>query len=616
MLPLLLLVGAAALTALGCSENVENPGPNSSNKPPPPPDYPDQFGDDEKAKWVRQELKRLGISGPQLDRGCPTYKYFQDGSFKRFFEGREDKKISSCEVYEFALDHYEQYPAIAEAIAEEALPWSLNDRNPATSEDEQKYRKQVQGAIAQLDQLLKKGGIQPGSEKYQEGMALGLFYFSAVPTPKQIQETSEEITELQAKPDKSQQEKTELENKVWKLQYHKDNIKEIEEEMARVKVADFVKFHQEQGGFYLHRPDRPIREYNALEALEVDSGECSELSKILFAVLKMAGFSPAFVDIDLLKSEDPYAKRTLLEDPLIGHVCIQIKIGNRYILLDPSFIKLDPPHRVYFPLTLREYLAVDYEDHALSDIGSKLEKKLNLIKKAFQLDSNYFGAWETRGSLELNIHDWKGAIEDYTRAIEIYPSDALNYFNRGAAWDELGNKERAEADYNQAIAKFPDFGLAYANRGLLFLEKNEPAKARDDFIRALKISPQGASESIATGLWEKYNSEPEKPETEPARATIEDELQPSFGLVGLKASVAVAGVLWELGQRELARKNIKDGVVGSVWEGQEELKKNNKRFSAATVKFLMSLFHDLPRSMQIDPKILASKRSLGLGGRP
>jgi tetratricopeptide (TPR) repeat protein len=616
MLQLLLLAGVAALTALGCAENIESAEPSSPNKPPPPPDYPDQFGDDEKAKWVRHKLIEKGIHGPELDRGCPTFKYFADGRFERFFAGREDKKISSCEVNEFALDHYEKYPEIAEAIAEEALPWSLNDRNPATSDDEKKYQKQVQGAIAQLDQLLKKGGIQPGSVEYQEGMALGLFYFSAVPTSRQLDKRQEKITEIENMPDKTEEDRKEIYTKKLNLQETKNNIIEISRKMDNLNITEFRAFHEEWGGLYLSKDIEPSKEYSALQALKEDIGECSELSKILFGVLKMAGLFPVFVLVDPLKSKVPFMQRDSIQDPFSWHVCIGINLGKRFILLDPALVEINPPHVGYIPLTLREYLATDYDDHALTDKGIKRERKKELIEKALQLDPNSFLVWATRASLRSESEDWKGAIEDYTRAIEIYPSDAIRYFKRGAAWDKMGNKERAEADYNQAIARFPDFLSAYAYRGALFLEKNEPIKARADFIRALKISPKYASESIATALWERFNSELEKTETDHARATIEDELKPSFGLGGLKASVTVAGLLWELGQRELARKNIKDGVVGSVWMGQEERKKNNKRFSAATVKFLMSLFHDLPRSMQIDPKILADKKSLGLRGRP
>ncbi len=45
----------------------------------------------------------------------------------------------------------------------------------------------------------------------------------------------------------------------------------------------------------------------------------------------------------------------------------------------------------------------------------------------------------------------KGAIADWTKAIEIYPQYALAYYNRGLAKRKLGDFKGAIADYTKAI---------------------------------------------------------------------------------------------------------------------------------------------------------------------
>ncbi len=55
-----------------------------------------------------------------------------------------------------------------------------------------------------------------------------------------------------------------------------------------------------------------------------------------------------------------------------------------------------------------------------------------------------------RGCDKDDKKDFKGAIEDYTKAIELKPKYAEAYYNRGCAKEELGDKEGAIADLQKA----------------------------------------------------------------------------------------------------------------------------------------------------------------------
>ena len=61
--------------------------------------------------------------------------------------------------------------------------------------------------------------------------------------------------------------------------------------------------------------------------------------------------------------------------------------------------------------------------------------------------------------------DFKGAIADYTKAIEINPQYSEAYINRGIAKSDLGDTQGAIADYNKAIDINPQYAVAYNNRG-------------------------------------------------------------------------------------------------------------------------------------------------------
>ena len=58
------------------------------------------------------------------------------------------------------------------------------------------------------------------------------------------------------------------------------------------------------------------------------------------------------------------------------------------------------------------------------------------------------------------------AIEDYSKAIEIKPSDASIYDNRGVSKANLKDYSGAIRDYNKAIELDPNDGGAYHNRGI------------------------------------------------------------------------------------------------------------------------------------------------------
>ena len=49
------------------------------------------------------------------------------------------------------------------------------------------------------------------------------------------------------------------------------------------------------------------------------------------------------------------------------------------------------------------------------------------------------------------LTDFKGAIADFTKAIEINPNDAVYYYKRGLSKNELKDYKGAISDYTRAI---------------------------------------------------------------------------------------------------------------------------------------------------------------------
>ena len=103
-------------------------------------------------------------------------------------------------------------------------------------------------------------------------------------------------------------------------------------------------------------------------------------------------------------------------------------------------------------------------------------------------------AWFSIGSLlgEGEGVDWEAVLDVYTKAIELNPTDAVAYNNRGSAKDDLGQYDAAIADYDRAIELDPTYVAAYNNRGIAKDNLGRYDAAIADYDRAIELDPADA----------------------------------------------------------------------------------------------------------------------------
>ena len=70
------------------------------------------------------------------------------------------------------------------------------------------------------------------------------------------------------------------------------------------------------------------------------------------------------------------------------------------------------------------------------------------------------------GNVKHTSGDYKGAIADYDKAIELDPDLAVAYNNRAGSKANIGKYKGAVEDYDKAIEIEPDYVGAYFGRGL------------------------------------------------------------------------------------------------------------------------------------------------------
>ena len=92
--------------------------------------------------------------------------------------------------------------------------------------------------------------------------------------------------------------------------------------------------------------------------------------------------------------------------------------------------------------------------------------------KQIELDPTNASAYSNRGNAKKQLKDDYGAIADYSKAIEIDPNDVSAYNNRGNIKKQLKDDYGAIADYKKAIEIYPNSAFAkkqlsyYENRGV------------------------------------------------------------------------------------------------------------------------------------------------------
>src|SRR5262245_10171978 len=108
-------------------------------------------------------------------------------------------------------------------------------------------------------------------------------------------------------------------------------------------------------------------------------------------------------------------------------------------------------------------------------------------------------AYVNRGNAYSEMGDQDRAITDFTTAIWINPREVEAYNSRGLAHNRKGDCDLAIADFNRAMQISPGNPAHYNNRGIAYQCKQDYDQAFADYNRALAINPRNAPSYINRG---------------------------------------------------------------------------------------------------------------------
>jgi tetratricopeptide (TPR) repeat protein len=118
-----------------------------------------------------------------------------------------------------------------------------------------------------------------------------------------------------------------------------------------------------------------------------------------------------------------------------------------------------------------------------------LQGAIDDYTRAIELKPDFAEAFNNRGEAYFYLRKYENAISDYSRAISLKPGNAGGYYNRGLAYENNDQFEEAVKDYSRAIELDPDISTAYYNRGLVYMNQKVFDKAIEDFSHVIKIDP-------------------------------------------------------------------------------------------------------------------------------
>jgi tetratricopeptide (TPR) repeat protein len=119
--------------------------------------------------------------------------------------------------------------------------------------------------------------------------------------------------------------------------------------------------------------------------------------------------------------------------------------------------------------------------------ANNTKEALEDFNRAVQLYPEYAAVYNNRGNVLLAIGAVREAMKDFDRALVLAPGYAAAFTNRASGYMKLGQIDLAIADYTKAIALVPTSPAAYTGRGRAHLAANRPQAAIRDFTRAATL---------------------------------------------------------------------------------------------------------------------------------
>lgn len=140
------------------------------------------------------------------------------------------------------------------------------------------------------------------------------------------------------------------------------------------------------------------------------------------------------------------------------------EIGITVYLADAPkhvYIKAENEAGKIFNMDIGEIYSDEYYIKNLHISNKAIAQKVYLQSLSYDEELALF--YENRGSAKIKLKKYKEALEDYNKALKLYPHDAASYGNRGVIKIKLKDFEGAIEDFKKSLELDPDSKLIRNN---------------------------------------------------------------------------------------------------------------------------------------------------------
>lgn len=107
---------------------------------------------------------------------------------------------------------------------------------------------------------------------------------------------------------------------------------------------------------------------------------------------------------------------------------------------------------------------------------------------------------KSEGNALMAKKEYAAAIEKYTQALEIAPSNPIYLSNRAAAYSAIGQPENAATDAELATSVDPNYSKAWSRLGLARFDMGDYHAAKEAYQKGIEAEGNGGSEALKRGL--------------------------------------------------------------------------------------------------------------------
>ncbi len=243
--------------------------------------------------------------------------------------------------------------------------------------------------------------------------------------------------------------------------------------------------------------------------------------------------------------------------------------------------------------------------HRLEDYKRAVEDYDRAIELLGPKDARIAKTYGFRGAARSAMGDHAGAVADYTEVLKLLPNDATAYNNRAATRHRLGDYQGAIEDYTAVVRIDPSNALAYGNRGAAQSAKGDHAAAIADFTRALQVNP-----AMNEVYFRRGKSRAALEDYEGAIADFNEEL---------KRNSSLTQVYYQRGKAYLALKNYEPALADFNIELQRNPNSadayNDRGIARSALGDTQGAIDDYNRAIAINPNFAAAYNNRGCGRR-